>query len=292
MDLLRDRLVRNGFSPLTVEGTAGGVVAQAALVTFADGPPAFAKTLADPGPDLFAVEAEGLSTLRAAGLATPEVRYVSPDLLVLQAMSPRPADGRFWERLGRELARLHLSTVNDRFGWHRDGWLGRHVQENSWDADGHRVFAERRVLRWLREKPAEDAFDPADRRALERLCVRLPELVPVMPATLTHGDLWCQNVLADAGGAPVVIDPAVSYAWPETDLSMLYASPRPAEADRLFPAYQEVRPLDDGWRERMALLHLRELMSTIAHGDDDWGAAAEVRRLTKLFGAGPFRARG
>jgi hypothetical protein len=30
----------------------------------------------------------------------------------------------------------------------------------------------------------------ADRRALERFCARMPEIIPAMPPVLTHGDLW------------------------------------------------------------------------------------------------------
>lgn len=40
----------------------------------------------------------------------------------------------------------------------------------------------------------------------------------LQPACL-HGDLWRENILADAEGEPSLIDPAVSYTWPEMDLS-------------------------------------------------------------------------
>jgi hypothetical protein len=52
-----------------------------------------------------------------------------------------------------------------------------------------------------------EAFDAPERQALERLCERLPELIPARPAALTHGDLWTGNILADHTGAPVLIDP-------------------------------------------------------------------------------------
>jgi hypothetical protein len=45
-------------------------------------------------------------------------------------------------------------------------------------------------------------------------------------------------------------------------------------------------PLGDGWRERMPVLNLRELLSTIAHGGDDWGAAAMVRKVIAPFAKG------
>ncbi len=40
-----------------------------------------------------------------------------------------------------------------------------------------------RLLRYLTEAPAEQALTATDRRALERLCARLPELIPPMPET-------------------------------------------------------------------------------------------------------------
>lgn len=219
---LAERLRANGFDVESVEPCAGGVVATAGIATLVGGQRVFAKTIPGASGDLFEVEAEGL---RALG-STPRVLAVTPDLLVLEAMRPRPDDGPvFWERLGHLMARLHASNVHDRFGWHREGWLGRMRQENSWTTDGHEFFAQRRVLRWLPEPLVQQAFDRDERRALERLCGRLPDLVPHSPPVLTHGDLWSENIVATGEGDPVLIDPAASYTWAEVDLSMLWSSP-------------------------------------------------------------------
>ncbi|GAB2672156.1 hypothetical protein GCM10027088_58640 [Nocardia goodfellowii] len=85
------------------------------------------------------------------------------------------------------IAALHTSTVSDRFGWHRDGWHGRMVQENDWETDGYQFYAQHRILRWPREKPVRKQFDRDQRRAIERLCRTLPELIPPHPPSLTHG---------------------------------------------------------------------------------------------------------
>jgi fructosamine-3-kinase len=284
VELLAQRLEAAGFAIASLAPASGGVIASGALVRLTDGSEVFAKTVEPVVDDLFEIEASGLRSLRHLGRAsTPDVLFVGPELLVLSPLCPVAPEPRFWEKLGHMVAELHTSCTGGGFGWHRDGWLGRMRQDNAWESDGYTFFAEHRVLRWLPEPLVQAAFDPDERRALERLCAALPELVPYQPAVLTHGDLWSANVLADIAGAPALIDPAVSYMWSEIDLSMFWCSPRPPASDRFFAVYADLAPLRDGWRDRMELLHLRELMSIVAHGDDDWGAADMVRKLIAPF---------
>lgn len=289
--LLLERLRAAGLVDVTgVEDAAGGVAAVAGIATRAEGPPLFAKTFADPpADDVFAVEAEGLRVLTAqGGVRTPRVHLARPDLLVLEALGPRLDTVASWERLAHDVAALHTATRGSRFGWHRDTWLGRRRQDNTWDDDGHRFFAERRLLRWLPEPRVQAALDAEDRRALERLCAALPDLLPPAPACLTHGDLWSQNVLS-ADGSPALIDPAVSYAWAEVDVSMLWSSPRPPESERFFDVYAELTGLDDGWRARMPLLHLRQNLAVAAQYDPDWGHGEQARAVLAPFRRAPAR---
>jgi fructosamine-3-kinase len=264
---------------------SGGVIADAWLITWFDGTSAVGKIVPEAAAGLFRTEADGLAALRGTGwLATPEVLAVTGRLLLLEALAPRDDSAESWEAFGRELAGAHRAVVSDRFGWAADGWLGRLRQVNTWNGDGHEFFAEHRLLRYLTEPPAEQALTAADRRAVERLCARLPELVPPMPAVLTHGDLWTGNLVSQADGRITVIDPAVSCTWAEVDLSMLWGNPRPAASDRFFAVYQELNPSPPGWTDRMAVLHLRELLSSIAH----FGPAAfrDLGRLRNTLG--PF----
>lgn len=263
----------------------GGAIASVWMVRLANGTSLVLKTADDAHDGMFAAEAAGLCAL-SGPLRTPAVIGAEARWLVLEALDPCP-EGRaaeFWAAAGREIARLH-GVAGPRFGWHSDGWLGRLPQRNAWSENGHEFFAAHRVLRYLEEPKVGAALGPADRRALERLCDRLPELMPASPPVLTHGDLWRGNTLS-AAGEPAFIDPAVCWMWAETDISMMFCTAQFAAPDAFFAAYDEVRPLADGWRDRMPILHLREQLCMLAHCGAWPETMAAIERTIK-----PFRAR-
>jgi fructosamine-3-kinase len=250
----------------------GGDIHTTWLVTRADGSQVVVKTTADVPPQMFAAEAEGLAAIAATGaMAAPRVLAVSDTHLVMEAFVPRqPGDAErpeFWERAGRALAGMHQSRA-ELFGWHRDGWLGILPQRNSWSADGYEFYAEQRLLRYLPEPGVRAVLDGGQLAAVERIAARLPELVPPMPPVLTHGDLAPGNILATPDGRSALIDPAASYGWAEVDVSMIYCLRGQVVPERYFAAYEEVSPLQPGWRDRAPLIHLRELLSLLAHFPD------------------------
>ncbi|MFG2046622.1 fructosamine kinase family protein [Micromonospora sp. NPDC048935] len=284
--ILLERLLEAGMHEVvTVQPVAGGVAALAGMATRRDAPSVFVKAFADePDDGVFLAEAEGLAALRElGGVATPEVLLADRRLLVLSVLWERPHSETFWERLAHLLADMHLGTTHPRFGWHQDNWLGRRRQVNTWQDDGHAFFAEHRLLRWLGEPRVEAALDASDRAALARLCDRLPDLLPVRPACLTHGDLWVQNILATPDGQPALIDPAVSYMWAEVDLAHLWSTSPPPEARRFFDVYADLTSLDDDWRARMPIVQLRQHLAVLAQFDDDWGAADQIRTVLAPF---------
>lgn len=286
VELLAERLEEAGFAVASLEAVTGGCICVARMAALRDGGRVFAKTLVDVDVDVdsFEAEAAGLSALRElGGVRVPAVVHVSPRLLVLEALRPRGEGKRFWERLARMVAALHTSTVSGRFGWHRDGWHGRMRQDNSWETDGHAFYAQHRILRWLPEPLVEAEFDREERRAVERLCAALPELIPPHPPSLTHGDMWPGNILADGAGEPALIDPAVSYTWPEVDLAELWCAPRSPASERFFAVYEELAHPFDGWRDKVQLLRVWDLFSVVAHGLDTCGAADIVRTLIAPF---------
>jgi fructosamine-3-kinase len=182
VELLAERLEEEGFEVASLEAVKDGSICVARMAALRDGRRVFAKTLAEPhvDTDLFEIEADGLAALgELGGARVPAVIRVSPLLLVLEELGPRGEGEQFWEQLGRMIAALHTSTVSDRFGWHRDGrhGPGRMRQDNSWETDGYVFYAQHRILRWLPEPRVEAEFDRDERRAVERLCAALPELI-------------------------------------------------------------------------------------------------------------------
>jgi fructosamine-3-kinase len=133
----------------------GGDIHATWLVTRQDGSHVVVKTTEGVPPEMFAAEAEGLEVIAASGaMAAPCVLAVSDTHLVMEAFMPGRPGGtespEFWERAGRALAGMH-QVRGERFGWHRDGWLGILPQRNTRSANGHEFYAERRLLRYLSE---------------------------------------------------------------------------------------------------------------------------------------------
>ena len=285
LEAARAVLAEAGLGDDAVEATAlaGGAVNTVWQVSRAGGPDLVVKATAGAPAGLYAAEADGLAVLRErGGLRTPDLFGVGPRWLVLEALRPYAEAPAFWAAAGRAIASLH-GVRGQRFGWQDDGWLGLLPQVNTWCDDGHEFFAVHRLLRYLREPAAEAGLDRAGRTAVERLCARLPELVPPMPPVLTHGDLWRCNVVATPDGLPAFIDPAVSWTWAEVDLSMMYCAGGPPVLGRFFEAYQDLRPLQPGWRDRMPVLHLRELLSDLAHHGTRSSCLAAIDQVIRPF---------
>jgi fructosamine-3-kinase len=223
-----------------------------------------------------------LNALREAGMRTPNVLAVGDDFLLLEDLGPQTNRTPDWEVLGRAVAKQHQHT-NKRFGFVNDNYLGPLPQINTWMEDGHAFFGQHRVLRYLSEPLCEQALTPQDRQDLEHLVKRLPELVPVQPPSLLHGDLWHTNMLVDAQGVPAVIDPAVYYGWPEADLSMTAQYGKDKVPLIFYEAYNEVNPLAPGWQERLELLTIRQCMAVLAFFGNAFNTLEELRGVIAKF---------
>jgi fructosamine-3-kinase len=243
-----------------------------------DGRAAVAKIRRAAPPGFFAAEARGLESLaRMRTLRTPAVFAVDERSILIEDLGAGTAEHRDWERAGANLARLHRS-VSDTFGFEADGWCGDSPQDNTRCADGHLFFAERRLRPQALRARASGALDANDAARIERLCERLPHLVPAMSPVLIHGDLWVANLHACANGELALIDAgAAHYGWAEADLAMLTLFGEPPHA--FFAAYESESGHDGSWRERAPLYNLYHLLNHLnLFGASYLGAVRAVLR--------------
>ncbi len=134
---------------VSAEPVEGGYASRTYRVRTSLGRSAIVKTQTDLPPDLYAVEADGLDTLRVpGGFAVPEVLRVAPDFIVLTDLGASDPSPTYWEDAGHALAIQHQHTA-DKFGYHQDNYLGVLPQRNPWTDDGHAFFAQHRLLRYL-----------------------------------------------------------------------------------------------------------------------------------------------
>jgi fructosamine-3-kinase len=240
----------------------GGDINEAFRVRLADGREAFVKTRADAAPGEFAAEAAGLGWLAKPGaLRTPRVLEVDDGYLALEWIERGRLSDAGAEELGRGLAETHAAGAPC-FGMPDGGagaGFGSLRLSNEPTGDWASFYAERRIAPLTRLAAERGLIAAAAERSLERICARMPELTgPPEPAARLHGDLWSGNVMADVDGRAWLIDPSCYGGHREVDLAMLRLFGAPSE--RSFAAYEESRPLSDGWQERVELYQLLALL--------------------------------
>ena len=249
----------------TTRRLSGGDINDAFELELMSGIRVFLKTNAAAPVDMFPAEAAALEWLRAAdALRIPEVLAVSngrvgdPCFLVLELLTPGPAQRDFDDRLGRGLAKLHRFGA-PRFGWERDNFIGTLPQRNRAHDAWAEFFWYERLEPQLKRAVSASLATARMRSGFERLASRLTQLVGAEeePARL-HGDFWGGNLHLDEAGAPCLIDPASYGGHREMDLAMMRLFG--GFGERVFRAYQEVYPLAPGYAERIALYQLYPLL--------------------------------
>jgi fructosamine-3-kinase len=258
---IKDFCHANGYGAIRrITPLGGGCINNASRLDTDNGP-LFLKVNDSTPPDMFEREAEGLIVLAAPNaIRVPKVLGAGPNFILQEFVEPGPRRANFWETLGQQLARLHLTT-SPRFGFPHDNYIGSTPQINTWEDDGYIFFAEHRLL-YQADLARRNCFlDSPNYQLLITLLSKLPHLIPPQPASLIHGDLWSGNIHTGPQGEPVLIDPAAHYGWAEADLAMmtLFGSP----PNSFFHAYASAsaRPLTPGYRERFDLYNLYHLLN-------------------------------
>ena len=213
-------------------------------------------------PAMFEKEANGLNALHnACPLKIPRVIKQGvinhQQYLLLEWLESGSAYSGFWERFGAGLAQLHQKK-QDYFGRKEDNYIGSLVQRNTVCPSWNLFFTECRVLPLTQRLFDEGNFSKQDLSAAEKVCKNSEELFPTEPPALLHGDLWSGNYRITAAGDAAIFDPAVYNGHREMDIGMTLLF---GGFDKAFyEAYNEVYPLENGWKKRVPLTQLYPLL--------------------------------
>lgn len=211
--------------------------------------------------DRWQAEADGLALIAATGaIRCPTVYHVDEQCLLLEYIPSVQQNTEYWQKLATQLAQLHGSTQSQElYGLQDDNFCGDNAQLNGWFEDGYTLFGEQRLLYQARLAYDNGYLESPWIIHVESICERLPQLVPLQPPSLLHGDLWPGNILVDEYGEPALIDPAAYYGWREADIAMsLLFGGLPHE---FYLAYEQAWPLEEDWRSRVPLYNLYHLLN-------------------------------
>jgi len=239
----------------------GGCINQGTILTTQTGDSFFLKTNQDSPPNMFACEVAGLDVLRVDdGPTVPDTYFYGSTFLLMQDLTPTAKKSDFWPTFGRKLAQLHLHT-SPKFGFDHYNYIGSTRQPNKWTQNGYTFFAEQRLLYQARLARDRTLITQSEMKQVKHLIARLPDLIPQQPASLSHGDLWSGNAIADSHGNPAIIDPAAHYGWAEAELAMttLFGS----FPSIFYRTYEEVRPLSLGYGDRFPIYNLYHLLNHV-----------------------------
>lgn len=248
--------------------------------TLDDGRALVIKRRAHAPEGFFSSEARGLAYLRRdSGLRVPEVFAVTATAVVMEDLGRGRPGPDFHALAARGLAHQHRQH-GPAFGFDHQGWCGDSEQDNTWHDDGHRFFADCRLLPQARRAYDAGRLDATSMRRIERLCGHLHERIPEAPPVLLHGDLWRGNLHCAGDGRPALIDAAaVHYGWAEAELAMLTLFGAPPDA--FFLTYAEHAPLADDWHDRALLYNLYHLLNHLNLFGS--GYAADVRNAIETY---------
>lgn len=209
-------------------------------------------------PEMFEAEKLGLETLRK-----PQIIDIPKPIntgtiedkayLLLEYKESAPRKPEFWKMFGEQLAEQHKQN-REEFGFEKNNYIGSLPQYNDSRATAAEFYIEMRLQPQIK-MASEKGYNLEVSEKFFQICEKI---IPSEKASLIHGDLWNGNFMSNSRGEPCLIDPAVAYAPREMDLGMMKLFGGFDEV--LFNVYEEVFPLEAGWKKRIPLWQLYYLL--------------------------------
>ncbi len=231
----------------------------------------FVKHRADAPSGFFAWEAAGLQWLSEVDGGVPCAQIVSTDatsLTLRRLDSVTPSVQAAFE-FGSRLAETHDGGAAA-FGagpdsWDGPGFFGPLSQPLPMPLRAHErwgeFYAEERLAPMADLAAAQLAASTRATLDLVGARCRAGDFDDEDQPSRLHGDLWSGNVMWTPEGV-VLIDPAAHAGHRESDLAMLALFGCP-HFETILDGYQQVRPLNTGWRGRAGLHQLYPLLAHV-----------------------------
>lgn len=161
--------------------------------------------------------------------------------------------------LGQQLAQMH-QQLQPYYGWEMANTIGSTQQLNTPSEDWLSFWRTQRLQLQL-QLAAKQGYRGNLQSLGERLCQSMAAFFSAYQPqpSLLHGDLWGGNAAVDQQGNPVLFDPACYYGDREADLAMteLFGG----FSRDFYAAYQEVWPLDAGYKTRKQFYNLYHILN-------------------------------
>jgi|SRR5690606_12328730 protein-ribulosamine 3-kinase len=259
--IVLEESLRKPVKVLDIKVKSGGCISHAAEIVTSEGR-FFMKWLQASGPSMYATEWRDLSHLYGkSSLKIPQPLYQGETqgqyYFVMEALDVVTDTSAYWEHLGFGLAELHRNTAPEH-GLNYNNFIGRLPQRNNTYASWHTFFVEERLNVQLEMALERRLVDIGFAKKFTQIYQKIPELLPALPPSLLHGDLWSGNILATKGDIAALIDPAVYYGSREIELAFTYLFG--GFDDRFYSSYHEAFPLPSGFRSRVDIYNLYPLM--------------------------------
>ena len=210
-------------------------------------------------------EAQGLLALKSYWQASlPQVFLLGKDsekaYLLSSYLTPIENTKKFSALLGEKLAQLHKASLFNKFGWHNDNWIGAFQQKNDWHSDWQVFFTENRLKFQLEQAQKRGYLTEMNNEEILNLLQKSQKTMrELKQASLLHGDLWTGNCFATNGDNPALIDPAIFYGDPETDLAMseLFGG----FGSDFYTSYYRIIPKAEGYSNRKIFYDLYHMLN-------------------------------
>lgn len=212
--------------------------------------------------DMFEKEFDGLQLL----YQTKTIKIPKPILygsfenkifLITEFIEKEKPSKNFWQTFAQQLAALHKHT-HEQFGLSSSNYIGSLHQQNYYCNTWSEFYTTQRIMPLVQLAFSQNKCGRQDVLLAEKLCKSLHNLFPEEKPSLLHGDLWSGNFMSDENGKPVIYDPAVYYGNREMDIAMslLFGG----FDKNFYDFYNEIFPLQTGWKERIQLCQLYPLL--------------------------------